>query len=325
MNKLVALIAMAIGGAFFAFEAIFPYGVSISVFGFSPEQMINPNHVKARAAVSALLFDPNSAEFDKLRDVAADGTQYVCGDVKAKDRGGAYSGRRAFVYEVRINIARIDDDEQIARAHAAYRPCPENLKPPASELDLEMAKKVLKVLPKVDPQALPTMASLPLGTKDPNGAPAATDLKTGLSQFRNTAAGRLTGSNGPSTQSDVPLVADLKNETEWRGDHPPAAWPTFPADDPLAKPAHKRTPEQAIALASNVEARWNSFKAGRSKSRPRTGEIEEALRALLTIEPGSKHFPKAWALFVGLRQIDREAVAMQSRPKASAGSAQPRG
>jgi hypothetical protein len=328
MNKVAALIAMGVGGTFFALEVVFPYR---AIFGFSVAPFANASQAKARAAVSSLLFDPNSAAFDGLRNVEAEGTPYVCGDVKAKDRGGSYSELRAFVYEVKPDIARIDDNEQIARIHATYRPCPENLKPPQA-LDLELAKKVLKVLPKVDPEALSTLDSLPSLPKGSTSAPATNDLKTGLSQFRDTAAGHLTGSNaattepnGQPTQADGSFLADLKNEQAWRGDHPPAAWPTFPSDDPLAKPARKRTPEQAIALASEVEQRWKGFKAGRSASRPRTSDIEEALRALLAIEPDSKDFPKAWTLFVSLRQIDREAIAMESRRKPSTGSSRSKG
>jgi hypothetical protein len=78
-------------------------------------------------------------------------------------------------------------------------------------------------------------------------------------------------------------------------------------------------------MAATVEERWNRFKAGRSSSQPRTTEIEEALRTLLTVEPDSKDFPKAWALFVSLRQIDREAGATNTRPKLSPGLPRSRG
>jgi hypothetical protein len=315
MQKVVGLISVVIGMAFFVLATMFPYGTII--FEYSVERLVNPNRAKARAAVSRLLFDPKSAQFDVLRDVEAEGAQYVCGNVKAKDRGGSYSGRRPFVYEVKIDAARIDDDEQIARTHAVYWPCPEYRKPPPA-LDLEMAKKVLKVIPKADPQVLSTLdsqLSLPNGSKaTPGGGPQAGNM-----------SGQLTELKAKTARSGVLLVADLKNEREWRSDHPPAAWPAFSSDDPLAEPARKRTPEQAIALASDVERRWKSFKAGRSASHPRTGDIEEALGALLAIEPDSKDYPKAWALFVSLRQIDREAAAIEARHKPAIRSTRPRG
>jgi hypothetical protein len=354
MNRVaVWLIVLGIGAVFLALEFIYPY-YRASIFGYSVEPLVNPDQSKARAAVSRLLFDPNSAQFNGLRAVEAQGLQYVCGDVDAKDRSGSYSGPREFVYEVKRDNARIDDSEQIARIHDAYKPCPENIEPSMPQpMDLETAIKVvriLKVIPKpgLDPQTLASLGSL-LATKPSTTAAAEKDLQTGLSQFRssggggpgakdlesglgrfrtvNTLAqaaasdGAATQPNAKPSQADVPFTADLKNEREWRGDHPPVGWPAFPSDDPLARPVRKRTPEQAIALASGVEARWKSFKAGRSASHPRTGEIEEALRALLAIEPNSREFPKAWALFVSLRQIDREAGAMESRPKPAAKAA----
>ncbi|MGA2287249.1 hypothetical protein [Bradyrhizobium sp.] len=331
MKKIIAwLIVAGVGGAFLTLEFIYPYYNSI--FGYSVEPYVEPDQSRARAAVSSLLFDPDSAEFDQLRNVETEGVQFVCGDVKAKDRDGSYSELRAFVYEVKPEIARIDDNEQIARIHATYKPCPENLEPPQPPEAEDFVKKVLRFLPKVDPVAPSTRDSLPSLPKGSSSSPAPNDLKTGLSQFRNTAAGQLTGSeaaateaNGQPTQAEGSFIADLKNEQAWRSDHPPAAWPTFPSDDPLAKPARKRSPEQAIALASDVEGRWKGFKAGRSASRPRPSDIEEALRALLAIPPNSKDFSKAWALFVSLRQIDREAIAMVSRRKSSTGSARPTG
>ena len=355
MKKIaVWLIVGVVGVTFLTLEFIYPYYVSF--FSHSIEPLVNPNLWKARAAVSRLLFDPNSARFDDLRDVEAEGVQYVCGDVDAKDRQRAFSGPLEFVYEVKPGIARIDDNGQIARVHDAYRPCPENIEPSLPQaLDLETAKqavKILKVIPKpgLDPQTLGTLGSL-LASKPSNTAAAAKDLQTGLSQFRSSGgaaakdlqtglgqfqavntlaqAGTSDTPTTPSTvkpsRADSSFTADLTNEREWRGDHPPAGWPRFPPGDPLARPVRKRTPEQAIAMAATVEERWNRFKAGRSSSQPRTTEIEEALRTLLTVEPDSKDFPKAWALFVSLRQIDREAGATNTRPKLSPGLPRSRG
>jgi len=332
MNKAAALISLGIGGAFLALEVVYPYRAAI--FGSSIASLVNVNQSKARAAVASLLYDPNSAQFDGLRDVEVETVNYVCGDVKAKDRAGSYSASRAFVYEVKPDIARIDDDEQIARAHARYKPCPEDINPSLSQpLDLEKARQLLKLIPKADPQTLATLKSS-FETMQLDTGGGGKDLKSALGEFRSrTVIGQLTAAdaeaaadpNVPSIQAEVSFAADLKNEREWRDDRPPAAWPKFPSDDPLARPARKLTPQQAIALASDVEARWNSFKAGRSAQHPRSSQIEEALRALLSIEPRSVPFPKAWALFVRLRQIDREAVAIEAAHKATIGPARPRG
>ena len=98
----------------------------------------------------------------------------------------------------------------------------------------------------------------------------------------------------------------LGNESEWRSDRPPAAWPSFPIDHPLAKWAQKRTAGLALALAKDVEDRWEQSRYGDTKSRPSAEEIQEACRALLTINPQDHEFSKAWAAFVRLRKIERD-------------------
>jgi hypothetical protein len=98
-----------------------------------------------------------------------------------------------------------------------------------------------------------------------------------------------------------------RNEREWRGDRPPAAWPVFPSDHPLARPAQKRTTAQALALAKAIEERWERSKSGNAKARPSSDEIQEACRALLAISPNDCEFPKAWTAFVRLRKIERAA------------------
>jgi hypothetical protein len=122
------------------------------------------------------------------------------------------------------------------------------------------------------------------------------------------------GSAGPSSspggpQENSTFKAALGNETEWRGDRPPAAWPIFPMDHPLARSAQKRTPAQAMAFAKEVEDRWEQSKSGNTKARPSSEEIQEAWRALLAIDPKNEEFPKAWAAFVRLRKIDRDTAS----------------
>ena len=70
------------------------------------------------------------------------------------------------------------------------------------------------------------------------------------------------------------------------------------------------TPAQAIALAIDVDDRWEQSKTGNSKIRPSSEEIKEAYRALLAINPKSEEFPKTWAAFVRLRKIDRDVAQM---------------
>jgi hypothetical protein len=91
MNKVAALIAMGVGGTFLALEVVFPYR---AIFGFSVEPFANASQSKARAAVSSLLFDPNSAVFDGLRNVEAEGAPYVCGDMPPTGRVRKTSSRR---------------------------------------------------------------------------------------------------------------------------------------------------------------------------------------------------------------------------------------
>jgi hypothetical protein len=53
-------------------------------------------------------------------------------------------------------------------------------------------------------------------------------------------------------------------ESEWRNEQPPATWPIFPSDHPLAKSAQKRTTAQA--LAKDLEDRWDQSSYGALES-----------------------------------------------------------
>jgi hypothetical protein len=117
--------------------------------------------------------------------------------------------------------------------------------------------------------------------------------------------GARSGSAGQQPANST-VMAALGNESEWRSDRPPAAWPSFPFDHPLAKWAQKRTAGLALALAKDVEDRWEQSRHGDTKGRPSADEIQEACRALLTINPQDREFPTAWAAFVRLRKIERD-------------------
>jgi hypothetical protein len=302
-----AFLSAAVGAVFFAVASLLYYQPAF--MKDSLERILNTNHSKARAAVLRLLFNPASAEFDVLRSVKVDDAKYVCGNVNAKDKSGAYAGFKAFVYTVSIDFARIDDDEQIAQKHDAFKICPlskeeelaQQLKLAISPEALSTLKTVQKVSPTADPSTLSTLTS--------QGPPGGGKSSGGTIEQQLGQLGTQPGSGGQQ-QSNSTFKAALPNESEWRGDRPPAAWPVFPPDHPLSKKSvKKRTALQAITLAAGVEERWAQFKAGNSNARPSPDEIREALHALLAIDPKDEGFPLAWAIFVRLRKIERDAGA----------------
>jgi hypothetical protein len=133
------------------------------------------------------------------------------------------------------------------------------------------------------------------------GGPSGSGSRIGSS----SSSGSKSGSSGQQANSSYKAAPG--NESGWSGDRPPAAWPMFPLDHPLAKSAQRRTPGQAIALAKEIEDRWEQSKSENSKARPSSDEIQEACRALLAISPKDNEYPKAWAAFVRLRKIERDA------------------
>jgi hypothetical protein len=317
LNIRAALVAAGLGAAFFAAELTFRLYPD-----FELSAIFSNNDSKARAAVSRLLINPSSAQFGELRSVKEEAAKYVCGEVKAKDKTGQYAGYRAFVYTVASDFARIDDDGQIAQKHAAFRTCPLSDEEKVAQQNLQispgtlsMVKSIQKVLPTADPSTLSTMASqMSAGGERSSGGTL--EQQTGQMARQLTArlpAASQSGSAGPSSspggpQENSTFKAALGNETEWRGDRPPAAWPIFPMDHPLARSAQKRTTAQAMAFAKEVEDRWEQSKSGNTKARPSSEEIQEACRALLAIDPKNEEFPKAWAAFVRLRKIGRDTA-----------------
>jgi hypothetical protein len=305
-----ALISVGVGAVFFTVASVFYYQPSF-IGDYALEAILNTNHSRARAAVSRLLFNPASAQFDVLRSVQVDAAKYVCGHVNAKDKSGAYAGYKAFVYTVAIDFARIDDDGQIAQKHDAFKTCPlseeeeklEQQKLAISPGALSTLKTIQKVIPTADPSTLSTMASQ-LPSPAGKSPPATTEQQLGQ-------LGQLAGQPGSAgqQQSNLTFKAALDSEGDWRGDRPPAAWPVFPREHPLSKPVKKRTTVQAITLAAGVEERWAQFKAGNSTARPSPDDIREALRGLLAIDPKDEGFPQAWAAFVRLRKIERDLGA----------------
>ncbi len=320
MNVPAAFIAAGLGGAFFAAELVFYFQPSWINSDYIMGVVFASSHAKARVAVQRLLVDPPSAKFGELRTVEADKTKFVCGTVKAKDRAGYYAEHRDFVYTISTDSARIDDDGWIAQKHPAFRACPvaPEEKPDQQKLDaVSMAKAIEKAVPAAANSALSTMASKmpaesgssPGGSLERQVGQMADKMTGGPLPPAAPGSANLPGSgarSGSAGQPNSTFVAALGNESEWRSDRPPAAWPSFPFDLPLAKWAPKRSTGLAFALAKDIEDRWEQSRSGNANGRPSPDEIREACRALLTIDPKDSEFPKAWAAFVRLRKIDRD-------------------
>jgi hypothetical protein len=108
------------------------------------------------------------------------------------------------------------------------------------------------------------------------------------------------------------FVATVENESSWRSDNVPAAWPKFSVV-PNEKPLPPKTDVQKLALAKDLLSRWQSYKAGKTKLRPTTNESDIAISYLLSIDPKSPVFHGAWASFIQLRRVDRE-IGKVERP-----------
>jgi hypothetical protein len=329
VNIPTLLIAAGVGVAFFAAEHRWYYQPDM----IKPEvafDFLSTEHMKARAAVRHMLINPGSAQFGGLRSVDADGARYVCGGVKAMDKSGHFADA-AFVYAVAVDFARIDDEEgRMTFQRSGFKPCPmpdeekvAQQKTLISPGALSVIKAAEKVFPKADPSALSTLAA---PGSSGSGASSGGTMEQQLGQLTGQSAASasdLSGSSrstgGPdsagisasgSRQADPSVEVSLGNELAWRADRPPAVWPAFPSGHALASPTRKRTAALALALATDVEERWEQSKSRRdSGARPSSEEVREACRALLTIDPKAKDYPKAWAAFVRLRKIDREMAA----------------
>jgi hypothetical protein len=187
---------------------------------------------------------------------------------------------------------------------------------------VSMVKAIEKAVPAAANSALSTMASkMPAGGGGSSGGSLEQQVGHMANQMTGGplqaaapgSAGGLSGSGARSgsagQQSSSTFVASLGNESEWRSDRPPAAWPTFPVDHPLTKWAPRRSTGLAFALAKDIEDRWQQSRSGNPKDRPSSDEVNEACRALLAIDPKDSEFAKAWAAFVRLRKIDRDGAS----------------
>jgi hypothetical protein len=210
-----------------------------------------------------------------------------------------------FVYTVAIDFARIDDAGRIAQRHVAFSACPISEEQQIAQQKMAISPGALSLLNKFqksipvsdDPSVLSTMASSQMPPGD-TASGASMTQQLGQLAGQPSSGGQQANSGGGAS----PMISG----TDWRSDRPPATRPLFPPDDPLGRPAAKRTPAEAMAFAQDVENRWAQSKSD-ARVRPSSEEIKEACRAMLAIDPKSEHFPKAWATFVRLRKIDRDA------------------
>lgn len=310
MNVRALAMAACIGAAFFAVGYVWNYQPD----AINPDEiwsMFQSEHRKARAAVSRILVEPHSAHFNGLRTVEADKATYVCGSVKAMKSGGQYADA-AFVYTVAIDLARVDDDGRITLQHSTYKPCPtaaggkiaeqQTLVSPGA---LSVIKTVEKIIPKSNggtmEQQLGQLAGQTAAVAPGSAVAAGSAVLSGSTGAGSAPAGQHSSSRVEATR---------ESELTWRADQPPAAWPAFPSGHSVTKSTPKRTTAEALAFAKDIEARWEQSKSsGIPTKRPSPEEIKEACRALLTIDPADKEYPRAWAAFVRLRKIDREMAA----------------
>lgn len=300
MNLPGFLIAAAFGVAFFAAEYAWYYQPAF----INPDALFSTfssEHAKARAAVRHALIDPDTATFGALRSVKADAARYVCGGVKARDKSGQFIDV-AFVYTVAIDFARIDDNGRVTHQHSGYRPCPVEDDKVAQQRPAPSSgvSSVVKAVQKVVPEG-------PVLTKSAPSAGGSSSGGTMEQQIRELAVRTVPPDAAANGQSNPHANRGVAKGDERQADRPPAAWPTFPPDHALAKPTRKRTPSEALALAKEIEARWKQAESSADISmRPSAEDINEACRALLTIDSRDAQYPDAWAAFARLQRLSRD-------------------
>jgi hypothetical protein len=313
MNVPALLIAVGFGAAFFVAEQRYYYPTSLNVDVMS---FFSTEHSKARAAVRRVLIDPDSAEFSAMRSVQAGENKYVCGGVMARDKTGKLSSA-AFVYAATIDFARLDDGGRITRQISSFSPCPspagEQIKQPDLTISpgaLAVVKGVQKYVPKADERtALATLGQLASSAAESSTGGGSADGTMERQSGQLPARTAVSASPGEASQASSPGTVGRGATVALRADQPQAAWPTFPEGHALTKATRQRSAAEALAMAQDVEDRWK--RAGDSAQptmRPSSEEIEEASRALLTIDPKAPEYNKAWAAFVRLQELDRKVA-----------------
>lgn len=113
----------------------------------------------------------------------------------------------------------------------------------------------------------------------------------------------------------VPFVATAENESSWRPDVLPSAWPRF-AKLPSERPLASKSTKAKIEGAKSIMSRWQAFKDDKAKSYPADAEAAEALDYLLTIDRNDPGFPEAWALFIELRKDAKDISSFRAQTAA---------
>ena len=81
---------------------------------------------KAKATVASKMEDPASVEFEDMNravrhDTFGQSIDTICGHVRGKNTSGAETGKRAFLYLVKEDIAFVDYGYSNSRTANAYR------------------------------------------------------------------------------------------------------------------------------------------------------------------------------------------------------------
>ncbi|MCK1360850.1 hypothetical protein [Bradyrhizobium sp. 199] len=301
MNLRASIVATCIGATFFGVGYAWNYQPDI----IHPDEiwsMFQSEHRRARAAVSRMLIEPSSAHFSGLRTVEADAARYVCGAVKAKNKAG-HSVDAAFVYTVASDLARVDDDGRMTSRHSPYKSCPTASDVRTAEQHMPVAPGALavaKVVGKVIPQSSGGTMEQQLGQLAAQTAAVAPGFAS--------SSGPVGTGLAPAGQPSVSKVkAAPDSELTWQAERPPSAWPALPSGQCPTKSAQERTAAETLALAKDIEGRWEQSRTLQAPTkRVSPEEIKQARCALLAIDPADKAYPQAWAAFVRLRNIDRE-------------------
>ncbi len=102
-------------------------GPNVSVAASSPASgLSDPILEKAKTTVASKMEDPASAEFEDMNravrhDTFGQSIDTICGHVRGKNASGAETGKRAFLYLVKEDIAFLDYGHPNSRAANAYR------------------------------------------------------------------------------------------------------------------------------------------------------------------------------------------------------------
>lgn len=132
--------------------------------------------------------------------------------------------------------------------------------------------------------------------------PAATTVRTSdatLELPARAAPSPVAEAGETSTPPAQAFVATVENESIWRPDLLPVAWPRF-SKLPDEKPLPAKPTKLKLDSAKSLLARWDAFVIT-NKDLPSDEEAGAAIKYLLTIDRGDPAFPEAWALFIKVR------------------------